>query len=163
MLSSGRTWSSLFFVVLASTVVPVTSAQSLSSLLKTLQQASSSDTASIFKSFAETIQGQLPSGTQVENADGKVVLYRTAWCGYCKKAAAYMRQKSIPFLERDIEANAVYKAEYAKLGGNGSVPFIVFGQKTIYGFSESTFDKNYSDFQVAMVATPPAKGGGPAR
>ncbi len=32
-----------------------------------------------------------------------VVLYSAAWCGACRQAAQYMRQKQIPFVEKDIE------------------------------------------------------------
>lgn len=150
---------SLYTALLAFLLPAAAHAQSLGSLLKTFQQATSSDTVGVIKSLTETLQGQVAPGTRAEDAEGKVVLYRTSWCGYCKQAAAYMRQKNIPFVERDIEANAGYKAEYKKLGGSGGVPFIVFGQKTIQGFSEAAFDRNYADFQVSLASAPPAANG----
>jgi len=36
-------------------------------------------------------------------ADGEVIIYRTQWCGYCKKAAEYLTLKKIPFVEKDLE------------------------------------------------------------
>ena len=130
--------------------------QSLGSLLKTFQQATanSSDTLNAIKSIGEAFQGQVTPGTQAENAEGKIVLYRTSWCPHCKNAAAYMQQKNMPFVERDI-ANPVHNAEYKKLGGKG-IPFTVFGQKTMHGFSAPEFDKNYAEFQSVLAAAPKA-------
>ena len=159
MFSASLRKVSLCMTILASLLSSTAQAQSLGSLLNAFQQATSSDTAGAIRSLTETLQGQLAPGTHAENAKGKVVLYRTAWCGYCKQAAAYMRQRNIPFVERDIEANAGNKAEYKKLGGGGGVPFIVFGQKTVSGFSEAAFDQNYADFQVALAAAPSAAAG----
>ena len=146
-------------------MLPATAfSQSLGDLFKTLQQVTSSGTINavgVFKSFTETLQGQVAPGTHAEDAQGKVVLYRTSWCNYCKKASAYMQSRGIPFAERDIETNVGYKAEYQKLGGTGGVPFIVFGQKTIMGFNEASFDKNYAEFQVAQANPPAGAGQGP--
>ncbi|MEC5163356.1 MULTISPECIES: glutaredoxin family protein [unclassified Janthinobacterium] len=159
MLSSGPTKVSLFILILATFLTSTGHTQSLGNLLKALQEASSSDTVGAIKSLADTLQGHVPPGIQAENAEGKVVLYRTAWCGYCKKAAVYMRNNNIPFVERDIETNGAYKAEYKSLGGYGAVPFLVFGQKTMHGFSETAFVKNYADFQVALAAPQPTTAG----
>ncbi|MBJ7312022.1 glutaredoxin family protein [Rugamonas sp. CCM 8940] len=153
-------------LTLAAMVPAAVYPQSLEGLLKTLQQATSSNTVDAFKSVADVIQSQLPPGASAQNAEGKVVLYRTARCEYCKRAAAYMRQKSIPFAERNIDANAGYKAEYTSLGGNGGVPLIIFGAKAIYGFAEASFEKNYADFQISLAdkshGTPTPAGTGAA-
>lgn len=79
----------------------------------------------------------------------KVVLYRTAWCGYCKRAAAYMQQQKIQFVERDIEVDDRSHADYLRLGGKGSVPLIQFGDRTMMGFAQETFDQYYADFKKA--------------
>lgn len=141
-------------IVLAALLPSAALPQSLGSLLSALKQVTSSNTMDAIKSVTEVIQAQLPPGAGAQDAEGKVVLYRTSWCGYCKRASAYMRQRNVPFVERDIETNAGYKAEYKNLGGNGSIPLMVFGDKAIYGFTEATFDKNYSDFQASLAAAP---------
>lgn len=66
----------------------------------------------------------------------KVVMYSTKWCGYCKKAKAWLIQNQIPFSEYDIEASEAYHREYKAKGGTGGVPFIVVGDKTMSGWSE---------------------------
>ncbi len=85
----------------------------------------------------------------------KVVLYRTAWCGYCKRAAAYMQQQKIQFVERDIEVDDRSHEEYKRLGGKGSIPLIQFGDKTMMGFAQETFDQYYADFKKANTAVLP--------
>ncbi len=110
------------------------------------------DMIGAIRSVAEVSFGQVPSGAAApQDAEGKVVLYRTAWCGFCKKAAGYMQQKSIPFVERDIETDPSSKAEFTRLGGKG-VPFLVFGQKTMTGASPAAIDQNYAEFQRTLAA-----------
>ena len=73
---------------------------------------------------------------------GTVIMYSTAWCGYCKKARNYFRQNRIPFNEYDIEKSARAKAEHKRLGGSG-VPFLIFGKHKMRGFSSGRFEKLY--------------------
>ncbi len=135
-------------VVLFSLGAAATSAQNFSSLLKNMTQAK--ELAGAIKSVSDVSFGQTTRGAAPpQDAQGKVVLYRTSWCGYCKRAAAYMQQKNIPFVERDIENNPSNKAEYTRLGGKGPVPFLVFGTETMQGFSESGIDQHYAQFQHA--------------
>lgn len=56
---------------------------------------------------------------------------------------AYMHKKNIAFVERDIEANPAYRAEARKLGSKG-VPFLVFDDKTLSGFTEASFDQTFA-------------------
>lgn len=124
---------------------------------------STQDLVGVIRSVAQVSYGQIPSGAGApQDVEGKVVLYRTAWCGYCKQAAAYMQQKAIPFVERDIETDPANKAEYTRLGGKGPVPFIVFGQKTMLGFSAAAIDQNYAEYQRILATRPSAGVGGPS-
>ena len=125
------------------------SAQDIGGLLRGLMQGRPADLAEAIRSVADVSVGQLAGGVQgPQDADGKVVLYRTVWCGYCKQAAAYMQQKNIPFVERDIERNPAYKAEFSRFGGSG-VPLLLFGSKTMRGFSPASFDQNYAAYRAA--------------
>ncbi len=104
-------------------------------------------------SFTDVVQGQLDAGVAPPaDAQGRIVMYETARCGYCKRAAAHMKKKNIAFVARDIETNPAYRAEYDKLGGKGGVPYIVFGDKTLYGFSEGAFDQHYAHYQRTRPA-----------
>jgi len=47
-----------------------------------------------------------------------------------------------------------YRKEYDRLGGNGGVPLIVMGRKTMAGFSVERFDTAYAEFQPAAATKP---------
>ncbi|CAA0121273.1 Uncharacterised protein [BD1-7 clade bacterium] len=72
----------------------------------------------------------------------RVIMYATAWCGYCKKARSYFDENGIAYTEYDIEKDAKAKARYDKLGGKG-VPVILVGKERMNGFSESSFERLY--------------------
>jgi glutaredoxin len=131
-------------------------AQSWGDVLKGVVDAKSagSDWLGAIKSVAEVSFGQIIPGAGPKEADGKVVLYSTSWCGYCKKAVSYMQQNKIPFSERNIESNALYKTEYKAAGGKGGVPFLVFGSKTMMGYNESQISSSYAQMQQTAKAAP---------
>jgi len=135
---------------------PIASAELFDNILRKAVTNQSTNLMNMaIKSATDVTWGTIAGGTQgPADAQGKVVLYRTFWCGYCKREAAYMQQKNIPFVERDIETNPAYKAEYSRLGGKGGVPFTVFGNRTLSGFNESTFDNYYAEYQRTMAAAP---------
>lgn len=86
-------------------------------------------------------------GNSTKEGEVSVVLYSTTWCGYCKKAINYMDTRNIPYINKDIESSADNKTEYQKIGGTGPVPYIVFGDKVMKGFSEGNFDTYYAAFE----------------
>lgn len=76
------------------------------------------------------------------STNGKVFIYSSAWCGYCKQARKYFKSKGIAFIEYDIEKNVRTKQDYDALGGKG-VPVILVGRKRMNGFSRQGFDRIY--------------------
>lgn len=75
-------------------------------------------------------------------ATGKVTMYATSWCGYCKQARNYFVKNNIPYTEYDIEKNKRAKQAYDKLGATG-VPVILVGKKRMNGFSVKGFQRIY--------------------
>lgn len=73
----------------------------------------------------------LPSQVQ---AQAKVVLYATDWCGYCKQTRRFLDSKGIPYTEFDIEKSAEGRKAYEALGGRG-IPLIDVNGTLIRGFS----------------------------
>lgn len=75
---------------------------------------------------------------------GGVVLYGTEWCGYCKKARAWLTKRRIQFVDRDVEADPAAAAELAakaaalglKLRG---VPVIDVRGQLMVGFGEEAY------------------------
>lgn len=98
-----------------------------------------------FRSISTVSSGQVARDTErPADTAGKVILYRNATCGYCKKAASYMHSRDIPFVERDVNASATFRDEYRAYGGKGGVPLLVIGSETLHGFSEAAFDERYA-------------------
>jgi glutaredoxin len=80
--------------------------------------------------------------TKRKGSSKDVVMYSASWCGYCKQARRYFRQKNIAFDEYDVEKSSKGKTDFRKLGGNG-VPLILVGNKRMSGFSVAGFEKLY--------------------
>ncbi len=74
-------------------------------------------------------------------ASRKVVMYSATWCGYCRAARNYFRQKNIPFEEYDVE-NSRKGQDYAKIDDAG-VPIIFVGKKRMLGFTPKRFQAMY--------------------
>ena len=72
-----------------------------------------------------------------------IVLYSTAWCGYCRKAREYFRSKGIAYSEYDVETSDKGRRDYARLGARG-VPVILVGGKRLNGFSPQAFEQLYA-------------------
>jgi glutaredoxin len=71
------------------------------------------------------------------NADGskKVVLYGTAWCGYCKKARELLDSKGIRYEDVDVERSGESMRHFKTLGGNG-YPLIFVGARAMSGYEQ---------------------------
>ncbi len=70
-----------------------------------------------------------------------VVIYTTEWCGYCKKAKAFLTRKGVAFTEKDVEKDEGARDEVAqKCVAAGvkprGVPIIDVRGKILVGFDE---------------------------
>lgn len=87
-----------------------------------------------------------PEVTSLDSGFGspkQVVIYTTEWCGACRKAKGYFKQKSIPYKEYDVEKSAKGRRDYKQLKGKG-VPIILVGKQRMNGFSPGRFDSIYT-------------------
>ncbi len=92
----------------------------------------------------------LPEGLepppQVAANTGEVIVYKTAWCGVCKKVQSYLDRKGVKYVAKDIEKDRAAAAELqgkaAKAGiGTGSVPVIDVGGELMVGFDRGRLEK----------------------
>lgn len=79
-------------------------------------------------------------------SDGSVIVYSATWCGYCKKAKAWLKEHNVPFIERDVEKTEGAAAEVAqklKTAGvpGGGIPVIDWGGNIVVGFDVPQFEK----------------------
>jgi glutaredoxin len=101
---------------------------------------------------ASASAGPSPSaGVQVDQGSGTgrstVIIYGAEWCGACHQAAAYLRRKGIPFIEKDIEKDPQAAREMqgklrsAGVRNGGSIPVIDVRGKVMVGFSPGAVDE----------------------
>ena len=65
----------------------------------------------------------------------KVVLYGTAWCGYCAKQRELFAAQNIAFDDVNVEESETGKFAYAALQGNG-YPLTYVGYRRFSGYQE---------------------------
>lgn len=82
----------------------------------------------------------LAAQPKTERFSGTVEMYVTDWCGYCKKAAAYMKSRNIPYVAYDIEKDSSARQRHKELGGRG-VPLIIVGNNRMSGFSPEALER----------------------
>jgi len=82
-------------------------------------------------------------------ADNDVIIYRTSWCGYCKKAAQYLKAKGVAFVEKDLERDPgaredmLARAQKAGVPPNSlqGVPILAVKGHVIPGFDRNAIDR----------------------
>lgn len=67
-----------------------------------------------------------------------VVLYSAPWCGYCRKAKAWLAGKGVAYRDIDVETPDGIAA-FARVGGSG-IPVIVTEGHSVTGFSNAAYD-----------------------
>lgn len=76
----------------------------------------------------------------------EVVLYGASWCGACREARGYLRERGVPFVDRDIEREPgareemTAKARAAGVRASG-IPVIDFRGTILAGFSRDAIDR----------------------
>ncbi len=80
------------------------------------------------------------------HADGDVVIYGASWCGACRSAAAFLRERNVAFVERDIEREpgareAMQRAARAAGMNPSGIPVIDFRGRIIAGFDRAALER----------------------
>lgn len=76
----------------------------------------------------------------------QIVMYTTQTCGYCVKARAWLKERNLPWDERDIEASAEAQAQWKSHGGIGT-PLILVNGKRFNGFSPDALEAELAKFR----------------
>jgi len=75
-----------------------------------------------------------------------VIIYGASWCGPCHQAAAHLKKKGVPFVEKDIEEDRGAAREmHAKLQAagkrGGSIPVLDVRGRILVGFDADAVDR----------------------
>lgn len=65
-----------------------------------------------------------------------VVIYTSAWCGYCSAAKTLLTKKGVTFTEVRVDKEAGMRAEMEQRSGLTSVPQVFIGDHHVGGFDE---------------------------
>ena len=71
-----------------------------------------------------------------EDFEAVVVIYSTAWCGYCRMAEGLLERTHTSFERVDVSMNPEARAWLAKTTGQRTVPQIFIQGRSIGGFQE---------------------------
>ena len=92
--------------------------------------------------FQSVSTDELPEWAREADGDRETVIYKAGWCGVCKQATRYFRDKGIPCREYDIEKSDRGRCDFARLKARG-VPVILVGDLRMNGFSSRRFQALY--------------------
>jgi glutaredoxin len=81
--------------------------------------------------------------------DEQAILFSTRWCPHCRTARAFLEQKGVPFLEKDVESDPRAQALLRELGKKQgipenmltSVPILYVGGKLVLGFNQREVER----------------------
>jgi glutaredoxin len=79
-------------------------------------------------------------------AGSQVIVYGTSWCGWCRKAREFFAGRHVPYIEKDIEADALANSEVkekcARAGmSSRGVPIVDVYGTIIHGYDENGFNR----------------------
>lgn len=63
----------------------------------------------------------------------KVTVYSSAWCPYCQRAKALLKEKGVDFEDICVDGQPAIRADMASRAGRTSVPQIWIGSRHIGG------------------------------
>jgi len=72
---------------------------------------------------------------------GKVLLFSTSTCSWCRRAKRYFKERGIPFKETNIERDADAARDIVRKTGQTGVPVIKIGSSWIVGFDKQRIER----------------------
>ena len=94
-------------------------------------------------SYLEQLR-QTGAATSASNPTQGVVLYSASWCGFCKRAKAYLAGNGISYQEFDVETKDGMAA-FAQAGGGKGVPLLIADGQRVQGFTPAAYDAFFAN------------------
>jgi glutaredoxin-like YruB-family protein len=71
----------------------------------------------------------------------EVVVYTTTWCGWCRKTLAFLDERGVRYVNKDIEANDWNREELIEKTGRTSIPVVEINGEIIRGFNADRMEQ----------------------
>ncbi|MCW8846025.1 MAG: glutaredoxin 3 [Gammaproteobacteria bacterium] len=68
--------------------------------------------------------------------NNEIVMYASAWCGYCHRARSLLQSKNVEFTEVVIDGNSELRRQMIARTGRQTVPQIFIGERHLGGCDE---------------------------
>ena len=65
---------------------------------------------------------------------GRVIVYSTSSCGWCRRTFAWLDSRGVPYENRDIQADPQHQRRLFALTGTRAIPVVVIGERLVRGF-----------------------------
>ena len=98
-------------------------------------------------SYMEHFRKTHPAGAEPVAAGKGVTLYSAVWCGYCRKAKAWLGEHGVAYTDVDIDAPGGTAALAHASGGSTGVPVLVVDGRALTGFSAGAYDAAFKQRQ----------------
>jgi glutaredoxin len=83
---------------------------------------------------------QPPPAPTLAGQSADIEIYTTSRCQYCRQAKAYMDERGIEYLEKNVEVDLEVRKEFHKRGGRG-VPYLYVYGEPMRGFDAARLEK----------------------
>lgn len=85
-----------------------------------------------------------------------VTVYTTTTCPWCVRAKEFLRQKGVPFQEKNLEHDPIAAREVMQRTGQTGVPVITAGDDVIVGFDRPRLERLATRYAAPPPAADPA-------
>ncbi len=84
-----------------------------------------------------TTSNDNPAVVPAAGRTAEILMYSTAWCGYCQRARALLQRKGVAFREIKVDEEAGQReAMLQRSGGRRTVPQIFIGELHVGGYDD---------------------------
>lgn len=104
----------------------------------------------IFKELPSSAVPALSKETTkpVELPSDNVVLYMADWCGFCRKAKAFLASNNIAY--REINIDSEYgKNAFAQVSSEPGIPLLFANGQRVQGYTKEAYDELFGYLQLA--------------
>ena len=84
---------------------------------------------------AREARGATPEATAYAGAAHDVTVYTAPWCGWCRKTLAFLDERGVEYVNKNIEADEEFADELEEKTGGRSIPLVEIDGSLIRGYN----------------------------